>query len=75
MVKKKVRAITIISGYYIRTDSTDPRVCHLSVIAQADVAGKIPAWIVNKISQSAPNEWIRNLYKGCEIIRKRNENK
>jgi hypothetical protein len=72
LVKNKVRANTIISGYFIRTESTNPMICHLSVIAQTDVAGKIPTWIVNKISQSAPNEWIRNLHKGCEMIKQRN---
>jgi hypothetical protein len=73
LIKNKVRANTIISGYFIRTESTNPMVCHLSVIAQTDVAGKIPTWIVNKISQSAPNEWIRNLHIGCKMIKQRNK--
>lgn len=72
LVKKNVRANTIISGYYIRTESLDPKRCHLSIIAQTDVGGKIPTWIVNKLSQSAPNDWIRNLLKGCEMVRKMN---
>lgn len=73
LVKKKVRANTIISGYFIRTESTNPRICHLSVIAQTDIGGKIPSWIVNKLSQSAPNDWIKNLYKGCEMVKFRNK--
>lgn len=67
--KNIVRAETIISGYYIKTISVNPHKTFLSIISQNDIKGNIPTYIVNKVSQTAPKDWIKTLIKGCEMVR------
>lgn len=67
--KNVIRAETIISGYYIKTLSVNPPKTFLSIISQNDVKGKIPTYLVNKVSQTAPKDWVKSLLKGCEIVR------
>lgn len=71
LYKKIVRAHTYISGYFIKTESLNPPRCTVHIISQTDVKGKIPIWIVNKVSQSAPNDWVNNLIKGCKMVREK----
>jgi hypothetical protein len=66
---KKVRAHTVISAYFIQTISTNPPKTFLSIIAQTDIKGSIPKWLVNSVSQKAPKEWVSNLIKGCQLIK------
>lgn len=70
--KKIVRAHTYISGYFIKTESHKPLRCSVHIVSQTDVKGKIPFWIVNKASQTAPNDWVNNLIRGCKMIRDKN---
>jgi hypothetical protein len=66
-----IRANTIISGYYIETISSNPVKTRLSGITQTDIRGMIPKMIVNRLSQSAPKEWMKNLLNGCKIVKHR----
>ncbi len=65
----KVRANTIISGYYIETVNMNPKTTKVAIISQTDIKGSIPKWIVNSVSQKAPKLWVNNLYKGCDMIK------
>jgi hypothetical protein len=67
--KKVVRGEIIISGYYIRSSIEDPESSLLTIISQSDIKGNIPSWLVNKVSQKAPRDWVVNLIKGCHIAR------
>jgi len=71
LTKKIVRAHTYISGYFIKNESLDPLKCSIHIISQTDAKGKIPVWIVNKVSQTAPNDWVNNLIKGCKMAREK----
>jgi hypothetical protein len=71
---KFVRANTVISGYFIKTISISPPRTFLAIISQTDIRGSIPKFIVNSVSQKAPKDWIANLLKGCEMVKKRNKN-
>ncbi len=66
---KTIRADTIISGYCIKTISTNPIRTLVSIVSQTDIGGSIPAWVVNSVAQKAPREWVNNLMKGCEKVR------
>lgn len=66
---KFVRAVTIISGYFIQTISVNPPKVLISIISQTDIGGSIPKWLVNSVSQKAPKDWIANLVKGCAMVR------
>jgi hypothetical protein len=69
--KKTVRAETIISGYFIKTLNIDPPKTFLSIISQNDIKGKIPTTLVNRLSQTAPKDWVKNLLKGCEMVKQK----
>jgi glutaredoxin-related protein len=72
-VKKNViRAETILSGYFIKKISDNPPKTFLSIISQNDIKGKIPTYLVNKVSQTAPKDWVKSLVKGCEIVKNMN---
>jgi hypothetical protein len=70
--KGVVRAETIISGYFIRDCIDNPNVTEICCLSQTDIKGSIPVSIVNQASKKAPKDWIINLKKGCEIVRKLN---
>lgn len=64
-IKGVIRALTIVSGYVFR--STGPQSSTLTIISQNDIKGLIPKMIVNKVSSKAPADWVKSLYKGCEL--------
>ena len=74
-MKKVIRGEIIISGYYIRTLSVKPQRTFLSIITQSNIKGHIPTWLVNKVAQRAPRDWVVNLQKGCQMIRQREKTK
>lgn len=68
-VKRKViRAETVISGYVLRP--TGAHTCDLTIISQNDVKGLIPKMIVNRFASKAPADWINNLLKGCNFVKR-----
>jgi hypothetical protein len=71
-VKKVIRGEILISGYFIKTVCTNPPKSFLTIISQTDIKGSIPSWLVNKVSQKAPKDWVVNLLNGCQMIRDRN---
>lgn len=68
--KKYVRAHTNISGYFIKTVSLNPLRTLLVIVAQNDLKGMIPKFIVNKVGSKKPREWIENLKSGVKELRK-----
>ena len=66
--KKNVRAETIISGYYMQDVPNDPEKCILGVLSQTDLKGNIPHYLVNKFAPKSSKNWVKSLYKGCEIV-------
>ena len=61
LVKKRVRANTIISGYLIR-DIGEGK-CELGIISQTDIRGRIPKFLVNIIAPKQPVKWLKKLEK------------
>ncbi|CAN9515109.1 unnamed protein product [Ophioblennius macclurei] len=47
--KVNVRAISILTGYYIQ--HTGPNTCIFTYLSQADPMGSLPKWAINKASQ------------------------
>ena len=66
--KKDVRAETIISGYYMQDDPNNPGKSILGVLSQTDLKGNIPHVLVNKFAPKSSKNWVKSLYKGCEIV-------
>jgi len=64
-IKGVIRAATIVSGYIFR--STGPNTTDLTIISQNDIKGLIPKMIVNRVASKAPADWVKSLYKGCEL--------
>jgi len=61
-----VRADTIISGYVVRPAPEDPaNSAKLFALAQTDIMGLIPKWMVNATAQRAPVLWGDGLRKAC----------
>jgi hypothetical protein len=67
-IKGVIRAATTVSGYVFR--STGPSSSSLTIISQNDIKGLIPKMIVNRVSSKAPADWVKSLYKGCELALK-----
>jgi hypothetical protein len=64
LVKRVVRAETIMSGYIIEQIQDDPPITQLIIVSQNDVKGLIPKALVNMGASKAPKQWISNLIKG-----------
>lgn len=60
-IKKFIRAETIISGYLIKKVNQED--CELSIIAQTDIKGIVPRFIINYLAPKKPLEWIKKLEK------------
>ncbi|CBZ53350.1 putative phosphatidylcholine transfer protein [Neospora caninum Liverpool] len=58
-----VRAETILSGYIM--EQRGPNSSSLFIVAQTDVKGLIPKWVVNTTAARAPVGWVDNLKKAC----------
>ena len=66
--KKNVRAETVISGYYMQDDPNNPDHSILGVLSQTDLKGNIPCVLVNKFAPKSSKNWVKSLFKGCEIV-------
>lgn len=64
-----VRAHTYISGYYIQKVSDSPLESKLIIVAQNDIKGSIPKFIVNSVAAKAPRQWVENLKEGCKRVK------
>ncbi len=59
--KKVIRAETIISGYILRKITEDKtRLCTFS---KTDIKGSIPKYLINKLGQKAPLNWLKKFKK------------
>eukprot|EP00920_Eleutheroschizon_duboscqi_P009862 GHVT01023002.1.p1 GENE.GHVT01023002.1~~GHVT01023002.1.p1 ORF type:complete len:834 (+),score=207.12 GHVT01023002.1:410-2911(+) len=66
-----VRAETLISGYMMRRMPDDPGSTNLFILAQTDVKGLIPKWVVNTAASRAPMGWVDSLRRACESYMKK----
>ncbi|XP_026213107.1 START domain containing 14 [Anabas testudineus] len=57
----RVRAISIITGYYIKP--TGPNSCTFIYLSQADPKGALPKWVVNKSTQVLAPRVMRSVHK------------
>jgi hypothetical protein len=58
----RVRAETYASGYVIRKTESG---CSLFLVAQNDIKGMLPKFIVNSQAARVPPQWIGGLQKAC----------
>ncbi|KAL8432214.1 hypothetical protein Efla_005110 [Eimeria flavescens] len=65
-----VRAETLISGYIMEAQKTDSSSSTLFILAQTDVKGLIPKWVVNTTAARAPVGWVDSLRKACKAYMK-----
>lgn len=67
-VKNTIRADTVISGYVIRPldQNNLKKGTRLFLIAQNDVRGSVPKFLVNTAAQRVPLTWATNLKNACE---------
>lgn len=63
--KDFIRAETLISGYIVEQHPQDPNSTKVFIVAQTDVKGMIPKWLVNAVASKAPVQWTDNLRKQC----------
>ncbi|XP_074529806.1 START domain containing 14 [Halichoeres trimaculatus] len=56
-----VRAISILTGYYIKP--TGPNSCIFIYLSQADPKGALPKWVVNRASQAIAPKVMRCVHK------------
>ncbi|XP_026191471.1 uncharacterized protein LOC34622234 [Cyclospora cayetanensis] len=61
-----VRAETLISGYIMAAQPNDASSSTLFILAQTDVKGLIPKWVVNTTAARAPVGWVDSLKKACK---------
>ncbi|XP_032345211.1 START domain-containing protein 10 isoform X3 [Camelus ferus] len=61
--KDLVRAVSIQTGYLIQ--STGPKNCVITYLAQVDPKGSLPKWVVNKSSQFLAPKAMKKMYKAC----------
>nr|XP_060159637.1 START domain-containing protein 10 isoform X3 [Globicephala melas] len=61
--KDLVRAVSIQTGYLIQ--STGPKSCVITYMAQVDPKGSLPKWVVNKSSQFLAPKAMKKMYKAC----------
>uniref|UniRef100_A0A8D1X4C7 START domain-containing protein 10 n=1 Tax=Sus scrofa TaxID=9823 RepID=A0A8D1X4C7_PIG len=61
--KDLVRAVSIQTGYLIQ--STGPKSCVITYLAQVDPKGSLPKWVVNKSSQFLAPKAMKKMYKAC----------
>lgn len=59
-----IRAISYLTGFVVRTTSTNG--CFLGYISQTDPRGKLPPWLVNKITQKFAPKVVKQLKKAAE---------
>lgn len=63
-----VRANTIISGYIIERDESNPNNTRLDFISQNDVRGSIPPQLINTFAPRKASDWIKKLMSACKTL-------
>lgn len=58
-----IRGVSIITGFLIRP--AEPG-CFLGYVSQTDPRGKLPSWLVNKITQKFAPKVVKQLYKAAQ---------
>ncbi|CDI85877.1 phosphatidylcholine transfer protein, putative [Eimeria praecox] len=70
-----VRAETLMSGYLMRRCPEDPNSSTLFIVAQTDVKGLIPKWLVNSAAAKAPLGWVEALRRACSQYMKEQQSR
>lgn len=63
-----IRANTIISGYVIIPDESNPKNTRLDFISQNDVRGSIPPQLINTFAPRKASDWIKKLMSACKML-------
>ncbi|KAK3100725.1 hypothetical protein FSP39_024311 [Pinctada imbricata] len=59
-----IRGISYLTGYLIRKQ--DNQTCQFTYVAQSDPRGKLPSWVVNKLTHYLAPKVISRIQKGCK---------
>ncbi|CAD5118483.1 DgyrCDS7181 [Dimorphilus gyrociliatus] len=64
--KNFVRGLSFITGYYIVPDGKpEEKGCTLNYVTQSDPKGKLPTWVVNKLSKFVAPKIVKRLTKAA----------
>lgn len=61
--KNVIRAISFLTGYVIR--SLGKNSCQLTYVSHSDPRGKLPSWLINKITTIVTPKMMQRLHKAC----------
>lgn len=64
--KGMVRATSHITGFVIRPNPTSPNGCILGYVAHCDPQGKLPSWLVNKVTHTLGPRMVGDLKKAAQ---------
>lgn len=64
--KGMVRATSYITGFVIRPHPNLPNGCTLGYVAHCDPQGKLPSWLVNKVTHTLGPRMISDLKKAAQ---------
>uniref|UniRef100_A0A336MJS3 START domain-containing protein 10 n=1 Tax=Culicoides sonorensis TaxID=179676 RepID=A0A336MJS3_CULSO len=64
--KGYVRATSYITGFIIRPHPRNPHGCSLGYLAHCDPQGKLPSWLVNKVTHTLGPRMITDLKKAAQ---------
>ncbi len=74
VLSKFVRAISLRSGYFIKTIQHDPPQSKIVSVSQSDFGGSLPRPLVVSMTSKAPKDWVLSLKKGLDKIKKEKNN-
>lgn len=63
--KGYVRAMTHITGFVVRNNANNSMGCMLGYVAHCDPQGKLPPWLVNKVTHSLGPRMVKDLRKAA----------
>ena len=61
--KDCVRAVSYLTGYLIRPSG--PSSCQITYVTHSDPRGKLPSWLINKLTTIVTPKMMRRLHKAC----------
>eukprot|EP00828_Plagiopyla_frontata_P026213 TRINITY_DN3408_c0_g1_i1.p2 TRINITY_DN3408_c0_g1~~TRINITY_DN3408_c0_g1_i1.p2 ORF type:complete len:268 (+),score=16.90 TRINITY_DN3408_c0_g1_i1:435-1238(+) len=61
-----IRCDTLIAGYLLHPDPTNPKNSILKICSQCDIKGIVPKFIVNSVASKAPVDWVNKMKKACK---------
>lgn len=62
--KEAIRAVSYLTGYVVKP--LGPHSCQLTYVTHSDPRGKLPSWLINKITTIVTPKMMRRLHKACQ---------